>query len=345
MYPNNFIAISRWTGPKRTRTYPLAKVYDTYTHSSKIVTVIPVFKDEGKGERRHDTNLDRITYTTFSWMNLMNVYIILAWYDNASKKDDYRITHQRFDPSYVREKIEEIAQYRMDAHHWNREHFQRDFVLAYQKAVESYSRIARTLGVSLHEEGLHQAYLREVVSESDSHTLDLNKFALKSLSASERAAWREGKTSHALEYSEDKTYKGLLELRNYLGGIYYLTADEVIFEGPNKLILQESKNTTKKLLPSLNDIKDALFRLILYAHIVHLEYERQIYSCRARLRLTGVFRGRYILPVSDITALYRAFPPRYHQLLNWLNTEIQLLRIECILEGHDGQDAASLSGR
>ncbi|MDW8106684.1 MAG: hypothetical protein RMK45_04290 [Armatimonadota bacterium] len=42
------IALSKWTGPKRTRTYPLARVYDTYSHGGKIITVIPIIKDEGK---------------------------------------------------------------------------------------------------------------------------------------------------------------------------------------------------------------------------------------------------------------------------------------------------------
>lgn len=91
---NAEIALSKWTGPKRTRTYPLAKVYDTYSHSGKVVTVIPILKDEGKRERKNDTNLDRVNFITLSWMNLMGVYVILAWYSDAEKKDSYRITRQ-----------------------------------------------------------------------------------------------------------------------------------------------------------------------------------------------------------------------------------------------------------
>ncbi len=80
------VAVFRWTGPKRTRTYPLAKVYDTYSHSGKVITIIPILKDEGIGERENDTNLDRVNFITLSWMNLMGVYVILAWYCSATKK-------------------------------------------------------------------------------------------------------------------------------------------------------------------------------------------------------------------------------------------------------------------
>ena len=85
------IALSRWKGPKRTRTYPLASVYETYSfRSGKIITVIPIIKDEGA-----DTNLDRVNFITLSWMSLMNVYIILAWYVSAKKKSRTRIRDRR----------------------------------------------------------------------------------------------------------------------------------------------------------------------------------------------------------------------------------------------------------
>lgn len=45
------IAYSKWVSPKRTRSYPFARIYTTY-NSSKIITIIPVMKDEGKdGDR------------------------------------------------------------------------------------------------------------------------------------------------------------------------------------------------------------------------------------------------------------------------------------------------------
>ena len=49
---NNYtFAISKWVSPKRTRSYPFERVFNTL-HVSKKITVIPIVKDEGaKGDR------------------------------------------------------------------------------------------------------------------------------------------------------------------------------------------------------------------------------------------------------------------------------------------------------
>ena len=39
--------LSKWVSPKRTRSYPYERVYNTLGNSKKI-TVIPIIKDEGK---------------------------------------------------------------------------------------------------------------------------------------------------------------------------------------------------------------------------------------------------------------------------------------------------------
>ncbi len=73
------IAYSKWVSPKRTRSYPFARIYNTYK-ISKIITIIPIIKDEGK-----DGDRDRIQYSTMSWMNLLNIYIVLGYYETAEK--------------------------------------------------------------------------------------------------------------------------------------------------------------------------------------------------------------------------------------------------------------------
>ncbi len=68
--PITEIAYSKWVSPKRTRSYPFARIYTTY-NSSKIITIIPVIKDEGQ-----DGDRDVIQYSTISWMNLLNIYSV-----------------------------------------------------------------------------------------------------------------------------------------------------------------------------------------------------------------------------------------------------------------------------
>ncbi|MDO9155119.1 MAG: hypothetical protein Q7U47_15655, partial [Paludibacter sp.] len=96
-------AISKWVTPKRTRSYPFERVYNTL-HISKKITVIPIVKDEGaKGDR------DYLQWDTVSLMSLLDVFVIFAYYDKADKADE-KITNQQFNNKYVLSKIKEIEQ-------------------------------------------------------------------------------------------------------------------------------------------------------------------------------------------------------------------------------------------
>ena len=74
------VAISVWTTPKRTKTYPLARVYDTLSYDGTKITIIPVLTDYGKhGER------GKIQPSTVDWMTSVGVYLILGVYIDAKK--------------------------------------------------------------------------------------------------------------------------------------------------------------------------------------------------------------------------------------------------------------------
>lgn len=46
------IALSKWVSPKRTRSYPYSRVYDTFDcGASKVATIIPLIKDEGRDSK------------------------------------------------------------------------------------------------------------------------------------------------------------------------------------------------------------------------------------------------------------------------------------------------------
>ena len=94
-------SICKWVSPKRTRSYPYERVYNILSFSKKI-SVIPIIKDEGvKGDR------DFIQWDTISLTSLLDVYVILGYYDNAIKhktrKD--KITNQKFNNNYINQKI------------------------------------------------------------------------------------------------------------------------------------------------------------------------------------------------------------------------------------------------
>lgn len=296
----NKVAYSKWVTPKRTRSYPFARIYDTYSFGGKRVTIIPVIKDEGVGASKNKSNNDRINFITLSWMNLTNVFVILAWYSAAKKKSRYRITDQTFDEFYVRKKIREISEYQLDAHHWNNEHFRNDFVAIFKNAVSAYERIAKKLAVKMHSASGHLVCLKKIVDSPNEKKLSLEKFANETLGKSKLAASREIGVKHKHEHLSTKNSKKLVfEIKNNLGGSYFLTADEIILHKNKKeLVIQESKNATKDKLPKGADIKDGLFKIMLFSQIKSLTIDGDAYKYKVKLKLTGKLSGSLQLPSS-----------------------------------------------
>ena len=286
----NNLAFSKWVSPKRTRTYPFPRIYNTYGLSTKKVTIIPVIKDEGAAGDN-----DRINAMTFSWMNLMNVHIILAWYENARKVEGKnKITNQVLNVESVTEKLLEISQFHSNALHWNTNHFENDFERVYLTAVEGYQRISKNENVLMHKV---QDHLNTLEKFKVNKQFCLDTFKKVTLSHSHAAALRETVTVHKLE-SLGENEKGIFLITNYQGGEYYLTADEIYWEN-NQLVIQESKNTTKDKLPSKNDIKDGLFKLILFSNMECVDVEnRTDVPFVTQLKLTGNLIGNLFLPNS-----------------------------------------------
>jgi len=297
--PNQKLAIAKWVSPKRTRSYPFARLYRIYHFGCKRVAIIPLIKDEGVGESRNKSNNDRINFTTLSWMNLMNIYVVLAWYDNAEKKSSTRITSQALNEEHIRKQLDRIAAYQFDAHHWNQNHFRDDFIPVLDNAVSSYRRIAADLEVSMHDFDDHIKFRDRVVDlDSPSNDkLSLERFEQHSVPRSRAAAKRETTTIHADEDLDENSEKAVFNIRNNLGGIYPITTDEVFIDEESKtVVIRESKNSTKDGLPSEDDIYDGLFKLLLFKHIQLLSKDGVQYTLEPQLRLTGILNGPLRLP-------------------------------------------------
>lgn len=329
----NNLAFSQWSSPKRTRTYPFARIYNTYHLNSKKITVIPVIKDEGAGT----SNNDRINFVTLSWMNLLNIYVILAWYDEADVviNSQDKITNQRLNDTYVREKILEISQYQMSALHWNTTHFEKDFKNVYLNAVKSYEYLAKKQNVMLHSAQKHLDIFEKFSEEGK---FNIDKFKAYTLDKSLAAAKRESKTTHKLEYLTDG-YKGLFLISNYLGGIYHLTADEVYKEN-DQFIIQESKNASKAKMPSIDDVKDGLFKLILFSNLDSLCLNNQQVDFRTQLKITGILKGSLNLPNNNPAVsnfcIENKFNNKLTRLLNLLNQEtIKNSKLQIIITHND----------
>ena len=227
-------------------------------------------------------------------MNLLNIYIILAWYKDAEIKPGTtdRITDQILNAEAVREKLLEVSQYQMTALHWNTTHFEKDFESIYLNAVDGYKKISQEKNVAVHSPKNHLQTLEKFKVDG---RFSLTCFKEVTLPRSSEAALRESVTTHILESLEEDA-KGIFCISNYLGGQYYLTADEVYWED-DALVIQESKNSSKGKLPAENDIKDGLFKLILFANMEEVAVDgRKNVEFITQLKLTGDLIGSLFLP-------------------------------------------------
>ena len=268
----NKVAISWWVSAKRTRSYPYTRVYDTLGFSGKKITIIPVVKDEGKeGDR------DFLQWDTVSLMSLLGVYVIIAYYSDAERSTRYRhkITNQRFDIDYIREQIKNILSYQSDALHWNLAHIDKVGQIG-EKALGAYAKISKKLKVEMHSRQTAEKRIIELLKGKD-------EFMKLSRMLAEKAQRRERLTIQPKENLVGT--KAIITIQNYLGGYYYFTSDEAEVKGKNVFLI-EGKHSKNGSLPSLEDIKDGLLKMILFTNLEDVKIDNKKYNSVAVLKLT-----------------------------------------------------------
>jgi len=273
LYGKSQIALSWWVSAKRTRSYPYARVYDTLGFAGRKVTLIPIVKDEGA-----DGDRDFLQWDTVSLMSLLGVYVIIGYYSDAEKNRNYayKITNQRYDIQYLEKEIRELLSYQSDALHWNLSQLEKAGEIG-EKAIAAYENISKKLGVKMHS--LDSAKERfEELNESRDAFLNLSR------ESAEKAQKRESVTIQPKEQLEEG-HKARITITNFLGGKYFFTCDEARIKG-NELHLIEGKHTSEKKLPSLNDIKDGLIKMILFTNLLDVKVGDQAYNPVPILKLT-----------------------------------------------------------
>lgn len=269
----NRIALSWWVSAKRTRSYPYARVYDSLSFVGKKLTIIPIVKDEGK-----DGDRDFLQWDTISLMSLLDIYVIIAYYSDAIPNSTYanKITKQRFDIDYLKNQIRNLLTYQSDALHWNLSQVDGAAEIGL-RAIDNYDKISQKLGIEMHSKELAIKRINELKKGKES-------FIKFSRELAERAQKREVLTIQPKENIEGT--KGIITITNYLGGNYYFTVDEVKLR-ENNLYLIEAKHTKKNALPSLEDIKDGLLKMILFTNLKDVEIDNKKVDPIPILKLTG----------------------------------------------------------
>ncbi|MDR1244741.1 MAG: hypothetical protein LBJ98_02035 [Endomicrobium sp.] len=273
----NLFAVSKWISPKRTRSYPYERIYDSM-HISKKITVIPVIKDEGKNGDR-----DFLQWDTISLMSLLDICVIFAYYYHANtNKSANKITDQKFDNNYVLSKIKEIEGYHSSGLHWNLKELD-DLHFIVDKAKNNYLKIEEETKIRLHNFAGINNFENKIAK-------DLKDFMEFSREKSEKAQNREYKTIQSKE-SLNRLSKSKITIQNYLGGKYFFTVDEVELN-KNIVSLIENKHSKNSVLPSESDVKDGLIKMILYSNLTSVKADSVSIKSVAVLRLTSnIFIG------------------------------------------------------
>lgn len=294
-------AISRWVSPKRTRSYPYERVYNTLGNNKRI-TVIPIIKDEGQAGDR-----DYLQWDTVSLMSLLDVFVIFAYYNKADAAGN-KITNQQFDNDYVITKIMEIKNCHSSALHWNLDELKNNFDNLLKKVKSSYTRIQTQTGVKLHNFAGIDNFRKKI-------SRDVENFKQFSREKAEKAQAREAVTIQPKEALSTAS-KARITITNYLGGEYYFTVDEIL-EFEKTLHLIESKHSKNALLPSKSDIKDGLLKLILYSNLASLSVKHKRYYSTPILKLTSTKLIGFLnstQKTKDIIAFAKANALNYAQI-------------------------------
>jgi len=320
----NSYGVSKWVSPKRTRSYPFERIYNTL-NSPKRITVIPIIKDEGAAGDR-----DFIQWDTISLMSLLDVYVIFGYYNTAKKSClDNKITEQKFDNEYVKNKINEISNYHSSALHWNLNEIDNTLPNLIDSVKDAYSHLAKELGVQFHSSNGLEKFKKQFCDS-------VSEFMITSRNKAKEAQNRERQTIQPKEFLTNNS-KGTITISNYLGGIYYFTTDEMIIKD-NEIHLIEGKHSINSKLPSISDIKDGLLKMVLYCNLTDITVENINYSAKPILKLTSTkIIGKIISGSSsqEINSfkLRNLLNSRNNLLVDNIFKEAQINGFEVVIEG------------
>ena len=261
------VAISVWTTPKRTKTYPFPRVYSTLGHDGKKITIIPVQASYGK---HGDDN--KLQPSTISWMSGLGVYVIVGVFTKAkmrpkgkaaanakegkvSTQGEPVFTSFEFENDELLEQVKEIVSKCPKVEDWNQKQLVRIPSLL-KIAIENNRRLGKELGVFVRS-------FKSLEKKLGVWNTDIPKFLLDCDKESEKAQHREFSSDQKLENVPGKKGKFNVNMGN--SKTIFLTADSVSIDQKEKIIeILEGKHTTKGKFPDENDVLDALFKLMIF---------------------------------------------------------------------------------
>lgn len=310
--PHEHLGYSIWNSPIQTKSYPFARIYNTYKPASRRITIVPVLKDNGT-----DGTLEYIQYSTLSWMNLANIYIVFAYFDKAVGFQN-KLTEQKLNNDIIKSQIEKLMSYHSSAIHWNRSQFGDNFKSIYKKAIHAYEKISENTKTEIHPREIKLDYINKM-------RMDCRKYEGISIDGLKRADIEKDRGLHKNRYEEAQ--KSVFYLIDGYGGVYYVTTKDV-WRLRDAFIIQETRYSNKNFLPPIRQIQDGLFRLIFFGNIDVLYRNGHQVKFQPRLSLLGsTVNGTLYLPCNDKE--FNAFVRKNRKAISDTDMDtLQKLRLE-----------------
>ena len=221
---------------------------------------------------------DFIQWDTISLLSLLDVHVILAYYDDAEKsvRGADKITNQKFDNEFIKAKLNEIFSFKGNARDWN-ERESGELKNIFVKAKTAYRAISEGTKTYLHNEDK----LDEIIKYAETP----ERFIGYSRRNSQSAQNREFVTIQPNEALSTLS-KAKITITNALFGKYYFTVDETIIT-TKTIELIEAKHTSRAKFPSKNDIKDGLVKMMLYTNLKSVKLGEKPLAYEVKIRLTS----------------------------------------------------------
>lgn len=145
------------------------------------------------------------------------------------------------------------------------------------KAVACYEQISKKLHVKMHS-------VDTAIKRFDEISKRKETFINLSRDLAKKAQIRETSTLQPKEKVMGS--KANLIIRNYLGGLYCFTCDDVDVQD-KRVLLTEAKHTKSNKLPSIDDIKDGLLKMVLFCNLENITFDGKNFIASPILKFTS----------------------------------------------------------
>ena len=140
-------------------------------------------------------------------MSLLEVYVIIAYYNQAEKSTRYehKITKQQFNTDYLKKEIKKLLSYQSDALHWNLEHLNNVDKIG-NEVLKCYQNISTKLNVRMHSYDKAKQRIEQLLKGK-------NEFINLSRKLAQQVQQREVVITQPKEFVDGS--KALLTINNY----------------------------------------------------------------------------------------------------------------------------------